>query len=162
MAASDNLSQQLFHGTDANLSAGDVIVPKGRRVAHATPDVNAAASYAEMRTEPRNATHSQLSMFGTVYKVAPVDNKEFKTTDAKERVRRTEANNPDESAASNFKFSKKGFKVTGIEKLVPNESDMAVHSIRERKKKRAAEEAEDEAKWAEARKRVGLKPKEEY
>jgi hypothetical protein len=162
VSASNNLSGQLFHGTDANLSAGDVIVPKSRRVAHATPDANAAATYAEMRTEPRNATHSQLSMYGTVYTVEPADNKEFEKTDAEERERRTEANDPDESAASNFKFSKKGFKVTGIHKLVPNESDMAVHSIRERKKRRAAEEAEDEAKWDEARKRVGLKPRDEY
>ena len=162
MSAENNLSGQLFHGTDANLSAGDVIVPKSRRVAHATPDPKAAATYAEMRTEPRNATHSQLSMYGTVYTVEPADKKEFENTDKEERARRTEANNPDESADTNYKFSKKGFKVTGIHKLIPNESAMAVHNIRERRKKRAAEEAEDEAKWAEARKRVGLKPRDEY
>lgn len=156
------LSQQLFHGTDANLSAGDVIRPRGSRVAHATPDVGAAHTYAEMRTEPRNATHSQLSMYGTVYKVEPVDTAEFEKTDAQERARRIEANDPNESGASNYKFSKKGFKVTGIEKLVPNESDVAIHNIRERRKKRAAEDAEDEAKWEEARKRVGLKPRDEY
>jgi hypothetical protein len=162
MGAQDNLSSQLFHGTDAHFSVGDVIVPKGHRVAHATPDASAAASYAEMRTEPRNATQRQLSMFGTVYKVEPVDSKEFEQTDKEERARRAAANNPEESHADNFKFSKKGFRVIGIHKLVPNDSDVAVHRIRERKKQRAIEEAEDAAKWDQARKNLGMPPREEY
>jgi len=60
MAASDHLSEQLFHGTAVKLKSGDTIRP-GRDFAHAfaTTDATLAKEYGS-----------------NVYKVSPVDSKE--------------------------------------------------------------------------------------
>ena len=152
MSAQDNISQQLFHGTDVALSVGDVIRPGNHRVAHASPSPLTAAGFAEMRTfhEPRNSNPDR-PMFGTVYKVEPVDRAEFAKTDVEERARREKAKDVEESANPNYKFSKKGFRVTGIHSLVANSDDVIAHRNSLYKEKKAKEDAENERLWAEAR-----------
>ena len=74
MAAEDNLSRQMFHGTDEILKPGDLIRPmKGAgSSAFATDSMDEAqayAGYASKRWKPGGSP----SMFGVVYEVEPTD-----------------------------------------------------------------------------------------
>jgi hypothetical protein len=76
MAAEDNLSKQLFHGTAHAFKPGEQIEPnsglfKGMSgTAFATTDYESAKAYAEARAEREGTTH------GMVYSVEPVDKDE--------------------------------------------------------------------------------------
>ena len=83
------------------------------------------------------------------------------TTTHAESSLRTKENNPKVMATSDMRFSKKGFKVTGIHSIVPNDEDVAIYSIRKRKEKRAAEAVKD-AEWEEASERHRKKRSEEF
>lgn len=72
MAAEDNLSKPLFHGTTENIKVGDVIRPtpqviSGLTEAYATHNYNEAYNYAGSRASNRNA------LFGSVYEVEPLE-----------------------------------------------------------------------------------------
>ena len=77
MSAQDTLSQQLFHGTIANLKEGDIINPSESAFskanhAWATSDIDEAHRYASARAFTQNA------LFGSVYEVEPLeDDKTF-------------------------------------------------------------------------------------
>jgi hypothetical protein len=94
MAASDNLSQTLFHGTAAQLKPGDTVRP-GRDFSHAfaTTDATLAKEYGS-----------------NVYKVSPVDNKEASEYTKAELAKWQ--SEPSADAKSVVK-SAKGFKVLG-------------------------------------------------
>ena len=81
MSASDNLSHELFHGTDANLKPGDIVTPQeDEDYAFATNDPHFASDY------------------GRVYKVEPIDKEDL--VDYKH----------DDAEATHY-MSKKGFRV---------------------------------------------------
>lgn len=122
MSAQENLSQQLFHGTGADLSVGDVIKPRGD-VAWAAlhPGLAHYHAAANLHT-PKHLTydeegnlapkkHWQMPMFTPVYTVEPVDPKEMEKA-TKER-----------GVPSDTRVSNKGFRVTGLHKLVALDSD---------------------------------------
>ena len=73
MSASDHLSKQLFHGTDANLKEGDIIKPAksllhdDQELAFATTDYGLAHSYGYSRAKNNGA------LFGSVYEVEPLE-----------------------------------------------------------------------------------------
>ena len=72
MAASDNLSKPLFHGTTENIKPGDVIKPtpqviSGLTEAYATHHYPEAYNYAAARASNRGA------LFGSIYEVEPVE-----------------------------------------------------------------------------------------
>lgn len=54
--------KHLFHGTDADLQPGDVVTPRSKKVAHATPHVYTARSFGS-----------------SVYEVAPVHDETWAT-----------------------------------------------------------------------------------
>ena len=80
MSAEDNLSQQLFHGTHAELNPGDLVLPHGKlkggksnfgatsksNLVYATPDENDAKYFAF------NAAEENKAPAAHVYEVAPV------------------------------------------------------------------------------------------
>jgi hypothetical protein len=117
MAAQENLSQQLFHGTGADLSVGDVIGPRGDVAWAATsPGLAHYHAAANLHT-PKHLTydeegnlapkrHWQMPMFTPVYTVEPVDSEEMKKT------------SEEKGAPSDTRVSNKGFRVTGLHKLV--------------------------------------------
>ena len=146
------LSKELFHGTGETFKVGDVIKPQGHRVAHATTSSSLASTYAELSTDPKSSRTNHPSLFGVVYKVEPVDHKEVEDTTHSEGELRTAENDPKVMATSDMRFSKKGFKVTGVHSTVPNSEDIAIHNIKKRKEKREAEAVEN-AKWEEASER---------
>lgn len=69
MAASDNLNQQLFHGTGGEI-IGDVIHPGERKAAgpgaYATTSLDWAEKFA------RGKANKEGRLFGTIYEVEPV------------------------------------------------------------------------------------------
>jgi hypothetical protein len=75
MAASDHLSEQLFHGTTAKLKPGEIINPTKQIIndkteAYATTNYNEAHIYARSR-----ATNRDLAK-GHVYEVEPLEGDE--------------------------------------------------------------------------------------
>lgn len=72
MAASDNLHPTLFHGTDAELSPGDVIKPtvghRGIPAAFASQYPTMAQNYAQNVYEQPG----QQTLFGHMYEVEPL------------------------------------------------------------------------------------------
>ena len=88
--SSSVLSQQLFHGTHAELNPGDVIEPQEHEHAYAFGSSRPA------------------SEFGSVYQVSPVDPVEKRQETVKWRK-----NNPMHMSQNNVHVSRKGFKVVG-------------------------------------------------
>jgi len=115
MAAEDNLSKQLFHGTGAHLKHGDIVEDRGDG-AWATTDSGLASFHAKVNLstphhlmyEPRGTNQHiknwQMPMFNPVYKVEPVDSKE------------AESYSKEKGVPSNTRVSKKGFRVTSVHK----------------------------------------------
>ena len=77
MAASDHLSQQLFHGTIETLKPGDVIKPRNEHdTAWATSDLNYALAHAHERARTGfgiNDGGEYPVHHGNVYEVEPTD-----------------------------------------------------------------------------------------
>ena len=74
MSAEDNLSRQMFHGTDEVLKPGDLVRPmKGKGsnsfATDSLDEAQAYAGYASKRWKPGGSP----SMFGIVYEVEPTD-----------------------------------------------------------------------------------------
>ena len=111
MSASDNLSTQLFHGTNANLKPGDVITPKKYSKAFATTDASEAKAYAQT-SRSMNKGETQPSLFGAVYKVAPIDHEEMTTESDAYNLP-----NKNRGIDSSYRVSRKGFKVLGLHEL---------------------------------------------
>ena len=120
MSASDNLSKQLFHGTGASLTVGDIIKPMRHKVAHATTDKNYATAFGESSTHPDIDKNFQRPLFGAVYTVEPVDHQEAEHTTDKEKARRYASGNKEVQAEPHHVYSKKGFRVTGLKKVTQN------------------------------------------
>ena len=101
MSASDNLSKQLFHGTNANLKEGDIVKPAksllhdDQELAFATTDYGLAHSYGYSRAKNNGA------LFGSVYEVEPI---EGDTT-----IKKLSSMNNDRSKP--VRSSEKGFRV---------------------------------------------------
>lgn len=123
MSAHNNLSQQLFHASPADLTVGDVIQPSDKyRVAHATTDLKYATDFAEAQTHPDiySKRGGQAPIFGAVYSVEPVDINEMHKTTEDETALRQQEKNPEVPAEPHMKFSKQGFRVTGLHKVTDN------------------------------------------
>jgi hypothetical protein len=77
MSASDNLSQQLFHGTIETLKTGDVITPRTEGgTAWATTDLDYALKHAKHRVSSgygANDGGEYPIHHGNVYEVEPMD-----------------------------------------------------------------------------------------
>jgi hypothetical protein len=90
------LSRSLFHGTTNDFKKGDVILPKKKGVAWATPDKEYATNMALQRLD-----ESGMAGKHHVYRVEPLDAQEVKDTNKKHGM-----------TSSNV-ISTKGFKVMG-------------------------------------------------
>lgn len=136
MSASDNLSEALFHASGADLKIGSVIKPtKKYRVAHATTSLKYATDFGEGLTHPGAHREGQIPMFGTVYTVEPVDAEEVsKETETETNIRKQEKN-PEVPAESHMRFSKKGFRVTGVRRITNNYASWGRFSHEDRYKK---------------------------
>lgn len=75
MAASDNLSSALFHGSTHTFKKGDIVLPKKKGVAWATTDKEFAKGWAVHRSIKGGKPQ--------VYLVEPVDPEEVKATNKK-------------------------------------------------------------------------------
>jgi len=111
MSASDNLSQQLFHGSPHAIKTGDVITPRGSHVAYASSD----PSYSDIYAVHVTPTAKQRALFGMNYKVEPVDSQEMH--DTTEEARSQWVHPAD--APQHVYVSTKGFRVTGVHEYVP-------------------------------------------
>jgi hypothetical protein len=136
LSASDNLSEQLFHASGANLKVGDVVTPTSKyRVAHATTSRRYAIDFGEAQTHPNiyeGREVEQPALFGAVYTVEPVDHDEMKKTTGEETDIRNEEKNPDVPAESHMRFSKKGFKITGLHHVTNNYKSWGVSNHEKR------------------------------
>jgi hypothetical protein len=103
MAAEDNLSKQLFHGSQHSLKVGETVKPHND-FAWASTNPEVASSYAA--SEGLKANEQQPVLFGTVYKVQPMKNDVVRNPGADKRF--------------GIYASPTGFKVTGVHSLVPN------------------------------------------
>ena len=103
MAAEDNLSKQLFHGSQHLLKVGETVKPHND-FAWASTNPEVASSYAA--SKGLKANEQQPVLFGTVYKVQPIKNDVVRNPGADKRF--------------GIHASPTGFKVTGIHSLVPN------------------------------------------
>ena len=103
MSASDHLSKQLFHGTDANLKEGDIIKPAksllhdDQELAFATTDYGLAHSYGYSRAKNNGA------LFGSVYEVEPL---EGDTTIKKLHSMNNDTSKPVRSSEKGFRVKK--------------------------------------------------------
>lgn len=123
MAAEDNLSRELFHASAADLKVGDVIKPSNKyRVAHATTSLRYATEFSEAQTHPKiyDERGGQAPLFGTVYTVEPVDHKEVSKVTKEETSIRNKEKNAEVPAEPHMRFSKEGFKVTGLKRVTNN------------------------------------------
>lgn len=99
------LSEPLFHGSIHPFKKGDIIKPGGTGLAWSSANLRHAAEYARMgnrralSNDPDFKVEDQPVLFGTVYNVEPVKN--------------------DLISEGNIHASPTGFRVTGIESLVP-------------------------------------------
>lgn len=103
------LSKPLFHGTQANLKVGDIVTPDtgGQgNFAWATKKVK----YAEHFATITRGNNPNPQMFGSVYTVEPVDKKESHNL-----TRRVGGG---DLRKDHVRVSKKGFRVTGLHKIV--------------------------------------------
>ena len=114
------LSEPLFHGTGASLSVGDIIKPMRHKVAHATTDLGYATIFGESSTHPDIDKNFQRPLFGAVYKVEPVDHEEAKATTKEEMARRYAEPSKEVQPEPHHRYSKKGFRVTGLAKVTQN------------------------------------------
>jgi Rifampin ADP-ribosyl transferase len=112
MSAQDNLSQQLFHGTHAELKPGQAIEPMtpepfngAHKVAYATPDIQEAEGFAAHRA------HQNNQEMGHVYEVEPI---------GKTNTLNVSRLFPPYETGNNVPYveSKQGFKVKGKVKSV--------------------------------------------
>jgi hypothetical protein len=117
MAAEDNLSQQLFHGTSAELKPGDIVAPRhGEAHAWATTRHDVAESYGYAATKtPKHLTREesktwQRPLFGSVYEVEPVDAEESKHSTENYK-------DADGGLGASVRVSTKGFRVKGLKSL---------------------------------------------
>ena len=103
MSASDNLSEQLFHGTNANLKEGDIVKPAksllhdDQELAFATTDYGLAHSYGYSRAKNNGA------LFGSVYEVEPM---EGDTTIKKLHSMNNDTSKPVRSSEKGFRVKK--------------------------------------------------------
>ena len=146
MSAQNNLSQQLFHGSGVSFKPGDIIKPVNHRVAHATTSTWMAHAYAESDLDPRTSRGNQPSLMSMVYTVEPVDAHEMASTTNAETAARKNENDENVMATHDMRFSKKGFKVTGVHSFVHDPYTLGVYN----KRKRQEKDAENEARWEEA------------
>ena len=104
MSAEDNLSQeQFYHGSQHSFKLGDIVKPHND-FAWATTNPEVASSYAA--SEGLKAEEQQPVLFGTVYKVTPLNNDVVRNPGADKRF--------------GIYASSTGFKVTGVHSLVSN------------------------------------------
>ena len=74
MSASDHLSKQLFHGTDANLKEGDIIKPAKQKVLHDDQTLAFATNYyPEAHSYGYSRAKNNGALFGSVYEVEPLE-----------------------------------------------------------------------------------------
>jgi hypothetical protein len=138
MAAEDNLSSgQFYHASPVDLTVGDVIKPSSKyRVAHATTSIKYATDFGEAQTHPEiyNERGGQAPLFGAVYTVAPVDSDEMRKVTEEETSTRNREKNVEVPAEDHMRFSKKGFKVTGLHKVTNNYKSWGIssHEMRNR------------------------------
>lgn len=99
VAAQDNLSKQLFHGTFATIPMGGVVEDRGDS-AWASSSWGEASKYAS--SDYRSDKSAQPALFNPVYTVEPLDAKE------------TEKHSKERNVPSDVRVSQKGFRVTGI------------------------------------------------
>jgi len=103
MAAEDNLSKQLFHGSIHPYKVGETINPGPDDLAWASSDPKVATQYAEMGNSRSVSKDERIKvkdnpvLFGTVYTVKPIKN--------------------DLISEDNIHASRTGFTVTGIHSL---------------------------------------------
>ena len=137
MSAQDNLSQRLFHASPNQLTVGDVIKPSAKyRVAHATTSLKYATDFGEAQTHPNiySERGGQAPLFGAVYTVEPMDKDEMNKITEKETATRNKEKNVEIPAESHMRFSKKGFKVTGLHKVTNNYKSWGISSHEKRNK----------------------------
>jgi len=131
------LSERLFHASPADLTVGDIIKPSEKyRVAHATTSHRYATDFAEAQTHPEIFTKrgGQAPLFGAVYTVEPVDSKEMKQVTAEETDIRNKEKNVEVPAEEHMRFSKEGFRVTGLHKVTNNYRSWGISSHEMRNK----------------------------
>ena len=123
MAASDHLSKQLFHGSIHPFKVGDVIKPQNHKEAFATSSPwvaglhAAAGNYRALKTDVEKArVKAQPVLFGTIYKVEPVNKSDVKT----EKWWDTESDTP---TNVDVHTSASGFKVTGVHSIHPQNDE---------------------------------------
>lgn len=133
------LSEPLFHGTGETFPVGQIIKPMNHSVAHATVSPLTAKFYAESATDDRWARSPQLALYGVVYHVEPVDEKEMAQTTSEETENRNANPDINKVASPSDRYSKKGFRVTGVHSIVPNEIDVVTHREKEKWAQRALE-----------------------
>jgi hypothetical protein len=137
VSAQDNLSQQLFHASPADLTVGDIIKPSQKyRVAHATISSKYATDFGEAQTHPEIFTSrgGQAPLFGAVYTVEPVDSKEMSQVTDEETAIRNKEKNVEVPAEDHMRFSKEGFRVTGLHKVTNNYRSWGISSHEMRNK----------------------------
>lgn len=130
MSASDNLSGQLFHGSIHPFKKGDVIKPQEHSEAFATDSSylagyyssrgNWRAGFSDQKTQPegKNKTKDNPVLFGTVYKVEPVNKADVKVEDYDDRnVEIGEQMRQVTEKKPKIHTSPSGFRVTGIHSL---------------------------------------------
>ena len=123
MSAHDNLSAQLFHASPADLTVGDIIKPSEKyRVAHATTDLKYATDFGEAQTHPDiySKRGGQAPIFGAVYTVEPIDTHEMNKVTEEETALRHQEKNVEVPAEPHMRFSKQGFRVTGLRRVTNN------------------------------------------
>jgi len=110
VSASDNLSQQLFHGTGAVIPTGG-LVKTPDDVTYATTSYGYAKAHAEDKLHrPAVPTPNwQMPMFNPIYEVTPVSKKEVKATTKAEQERA-----PHHMYSDDVVISEKGFKVKKV------------------------------------------------
>lgn len=107
----DGSQFSLYHGTNANLKPGDVINPQQYSKAFATSSLDEAKNYAKT-SRISNKGNTEPSLFGAVYKVAPLDHEEMTKETTSYNLPNT-----NRGVDSNYFVSRKGFKVLGLEGL---------------------------------------------
>jgi len=110
VSASDNLSQQLFHGTGAVIPTGG-LVKTPDDVTYATTSYGYAKAHAEDKLHrPAVPTPNwQMPMFNPIYEVTPVSKAETrKTTKAEQK------HAPEHMFSNDVAISEKGFKVKRV------------------------------------------------
>ena len=104
MSASDHLSKQLFHGTDANLKEGDIIKPAKQKVLHDDQTLAFATNYyPEAHSYGYSRAKNNGALFGSVYEVEPL---EGDTTIKKLHSMNNDTSKPVRSSEKGFRVKK--------------------------------------------------------